>query len=100
MIFHNMKLLMITMMVELHSKNMLEIENHMNHRDLKVPSRWTFQKIKNKYYRYGNNGSTGLYDTLSGSALKTGSIKYIKDYLRCVAGVDEAVGQMLDFFER
>lgn len=84
------------------SQNMLEIENHMNRRDLKVPpppglKAWQ----EGSYYRYGNNGEYWTpNDTLQGAALKNWKYqRYIKDYLRCVAGVDEAVGQMLDFLK-
>ena len=84
------------------SQNMLEIENHMNRKDLKVPPPPGLSaKEKNQYYKYGNNGEFwSPSDTLSSAALKNWKYqRYIKDYLRCVAGVDEAVGQMLDFLK-
>lgn len=84
------------------SQNMLEIENHMNRKDLKVPPPPGLSaKEKNQYYKYGNNGEFwSPSDTLSSVALKNWKYqRYIKDYLRCVAGVDEAVGQMLDFLK-
>lgn len=84
------------------SENMLEIENHMNRRDLKVPPPPGLSpKEEGEYYRYGNNGEFWTpNDTLQGAALKNWKYqRYIKDYLRCVAGVDEAVGQMLDFLK-
>ena len=84
------------------SQNMLEIENHMNRRDLKIPPPPGLKPWQEgKYYRYGNNGEFWTpNDTLQGAALKNWKYqRYIKDYLRCVAGVDEAVGQMLDFLK-
>ena len=55
----------------------------------------------NDYYAYGNKGQFWTpADTLQGKALKNWKYQtYIKDYLRCVAGVDKAVGQMLDYLE-
>lgn len=82
------------------SQNMLEIENHMNRRDLKVPPPpGLSQKEENEYYRYGNNGEFWTpNDTLQGAELKYWKYqRYIKDYLRCVAGVDHAVGEVLDY---
>ena len=84
------------------AENMLEIENHMNRRDLKVPPPpGLTPKEEGEYYRYGNNGEFWTpNDTLQGAALKNWKYqRYVKDYLRCVAGVDEAVGQMLDFLK-
>ena len=54
-----------------------------------------------RYQRYGNNGEFWTtHDSLQGAALKNWKYqRYIKDYLRCVAGVDEAVGQMLDYLK-
>jgi arylsulfatase A-like enzyme len=84
------------------SKNMMEIENHMNRKDLKVPPP---QKLKGRalgaYQRLGNNGEFWTpHDSLQGAALKNWKFqRYIKDYLRCVAGVDEAVGQLLDYLK-
>ena len=84
------------------SKNMLEIENHMNRKDLKVPAPEGLTKRQlGRYQRYGNNGEFWTpHDSLQGAALKNWKYqRYIKDYLRCVAGVDEAVGQMLDYLK-
>jgi arylsulfatase A-like enzyme len=84
------------------SNNMLEIENHMNRKDLKVPAPEGLTKRQlGRYLRYGNNGEFWTpHDSLQGAALKNWKYqRYIKDYLRCVAGVDEAVGQMLDYLK-
>ncbi|MDG1760704.1 MAG: sulfatase [Flavobacteriaceae bacterium] len=85
------------------SQNMLEIENHMNRKDLKVPPPKDLKPWQiHKYNKIGNQGEFWTPDdTLQGAALKYWKYqRYIKDYLRCVAGVDEAVGQMLDFLEQ
>ncbi|MDB4752535.1 sulfatase [Winogradskyella sp.] len=80
----------------------MEIENHMNRRDLKIaPPDGLTKRELNDYYVYGNKGQFWTpSDTLHGKALKNWKYQtYIKDYLRCVAGVDKAVGQMLDYLE-
>jgi arylsulfatase A-like enzyme len=80
----------------------MEIENHMNRRDLKIPPpEGLSRRESNNYYAYGNKGEFWTpNDTLQGAALKNWKYQtYIKDYLRCVAGVDKAVGQMLDYLE-
>ncbi len=80
----------------------MEIENHMNRRDLKIPPPAGLNKHElNDYYSYGNQGQFWTpSDTLEGAALKNWKYQtYIKDYLRCVAGVDKAVGQMLDYLK-
>ncbi|MDA0317639.1 MAG: sulfatase [Bacteroidetes bacterium] len=80
----------------------MEIENHMNRRDLKIPPPGGLNKRElNDYYSYGNQGQFWTpSDTLQGAALKNWKYQtYIKDYLRCVAGVDKAVGQMLDYLK-
>ena len=83
-------------------KQWMEIENHMNRRDLKIPAPKGLSKLElNKYYTYGNKGEFWTpNDSLKGKELKNWKFqRYIKDYLRCVAGVDKAVGQMLDYLE-
>ncbi|MGB1369908.1 MAG: sulfatase family protein [Flavobacteriaceae bacterium] len=80
----------------------MEIENHMNRRDLKIPPPAGLNKRElNDYYSYGNQGQFWTpSDMLEGAALKNWKYQtYIKDYLRCVAGVDKAVGQMLDYLK-
>jgi len=80
----------------------MEIEYHMNRRDLKIPPPAGLNKRElNDYFSYGNQGQFWTpSDTLEGSALKNWKYQtYIKDYLRCVAGVDKAVGQMLDYLK-
>lgn len=80
----------------------MEIENHMNRRDLKIPPPAGLSRLEqNAYYKYGNKGEFWTpNDSLQGADLKNWKYQtYIKDYLRCVAGVDKAVGQMLDYLE-
>ena len=80
----------------------MEIENHMNRKDLKVPPKEELTgKELNKYNQLGNQGEFWTpHDSLQGAALKNWKYQaYIKDYLRCVAGVDRAVGKMLDYLE-
>ena len=80
----------------------MEIENHMNRRDLKIDPPDGLSKYElNEYYVFGNQGQFWTpNDTLQGDALKNWKYqRYIKDYLRCVAGVDKAVGQMLDYLD-
>ena len=84
------------------SEQWMEIENHMNRRDLKVaPPKGLSRREGNAYYSFGNKGQFWTpNDTLQGAALKNWKYQaYIKDYLRCVAGVDKAVGQMLDYLK-
>ena len=80
----------------------MEIENHMNRRDLKIPPPAGLSRLEqNAYYKYGNKGEFWTpNDSLQGADLKNWKYQtYIKDYLRCVAGVDKAVGQVLDYLE-
>ena len=80
----------------------MEIENHMNRRDLKIPPPAGLSRLEqNAYYKYGNKGEFWTpNDSLQGAELKNWKYQtYIKDYLRCVAGVDKAVGQVLDYLE-
>ena len=82
--------------------NMMEIENHLNRNDLKItPPEGLSPRALRRFKQYGNNGQFWTpHDSLQGKALKYWKYQtYIKDYLRCVAGVDDAVGEMLDFLK-
>ena len=82
--------------------NMMEIENHLNRNDLKItPPDGLSPRELRRFKQYGNNGQFWTpHDSLQGADLKYWKYQtYIKDYLRCVAGVDESVGKMLDFLE-
>ncbi|GIR12397.1 MAG: hypothetical protein CM15mP23_09720 [Cryomorphaceae bacterium] len=54
-----------------------------------------------RWLAYGDKGQYwSPNDTLKGDALKYWKYQtYIKDYLRCVAGIDRAVGSVLDYLE-
>ena len=84
------------------SENMMEIENHLNRRDMKLiaPSGLS-RRDSMRWLAYGDKGQFWTpNDTLNGEALKKWKYqKYIKDYLRCVKGVDRAVGRLLDYLE-
>ena len=84
------------------SENMMEIENHLNRRDLKLiaPSGLS-RRDSMRWLAYGDKGQFWTpNDTLQGVDLKKWKYQtYIKDYLRCIAGVDRAVGRLLDYLE-
>jgi arylsulfatase A-like enzyme len=84
------------------SENMMEIENHLNRRDMKLiaPSGLS-RRDSMRWLAYGDKGQFwSPNDTLNGEDLKKWKFqKYIKDYLRCVKGVDRAVGRILDYLD-
>ena len=84
------------------SENMMEIENHLNRRDLKqvVPDSLT-ARDSIKWLIHGDQGQYwSPNDTLAGQELKKWKYQtYIKNYLKCIAGVDRAVGRLLDYLE-
>ena len=80
----------------------MEFENHLNRNDLKItPPDGLSPRELRRFKQYGNNGQFWTpHDSIQGEALKYWKYQtYIKDYLRCVAGVDDAVGEMLDFLK-
>ena len=84
------------------SENMMEIGNHLNRRDMKqVPPSGLTRRDSMRWLAYGDKGQFWTpHDSLQGSELKHWKYQtYIKDYLRCVAGVDRAVGRVLDYLE-
>lgn len=85
------------------SENMMEIENHLNRRDMKQepPHTLPTRKDSMKWYAYGDRGQFWTpNDSLQGEELKYWKYQtYIKDYLRCVAGVDRAIGTLLDYLD-
>ena len=84
------------------SENMMEIGNHLNRRDMKqVPPPGLSRRDSMRWLAYGDKGQYwSPNDSLKGDALKYWKYQtYIKDYLRCVAGVDRAVGSVLDYLE-
>ena len=85
------------------SENMMEIENHLNRRDMKQepPAGLETRRDSMRWLSYGDEGQFWTpNDTLQGDELKHWKYQtYIKDYLRCVAGVDRAIGRVLDYLE-
>ena len=84
------------------SENMMEIGNHLNRRDMKqVPPPGLSRRDSMRWLAYGDKGQYwSPNDSLKDNALKYWKYQtYIKDYLRCVAGVDRAVGSVLDYLE-
>ena len=59
------------------------------------------RKDSMKWYAYGDRGQFWTpNDSLQGKELKYWKYQtYIKDYLRCVAGVDRAIGTLLDYLD-
>ena len=84
-------------------ENMMEIENHLNRRDMKQlpPEGMKTRQDSMRWYAYGDKGQFWTpNDTLQGEDLKYWKYQtYIKDYLRCVAGVDRAIGSVLDYLD-
>ena len=84
------------------SENMMEIGNHLNRRDMKqIPPPGLSRRDSLRWLAYGDKGQYwSPNDTLTGDALKYWKFQtYIKDYLRTVAGIDRAVGSVLDYLE-
>jgi arylsulfatase A-like enzyme len=84
------------------SENMMEIGNHLNRRDMKqIPPPGLSRVDSMRWLAYGDKGQYwSPSDTLKGDALKYWKYQtYIKDYLRCVAGVDRAVGSVLNYLD-
>ena len=84
------------------SENMMEIGSHLNRRDMKqIPPEGLSRRDSLRWLAYGDKGQYwSPNDTLKGDALKYWKFQtYIKDYLRCVAGVDRAVGSVLDYLD-
>jgi len=83
-------------------ENMMEIENHLNRRDMKqTPPPGLSRRDSLRWLAYGDRGQFWTpNDTLQGEVLKNWKYQvYIKNYLRCIAGVDRAVGKVLDYLE-
>jgi len=84
------------------SQNMMEIGGHLNRRDMKqIAPPGLSRRDSLRWLAYGDEGQFWTpNDTLQGAALKYWKYQtYIKDYLRCIAGVDRAVGRLLDYLE-
>lgn len=85
----------------------MRIFGHMNYKDLKLKppagkSEWTFIEIPDDLTGFSLTPlDTGEPVTFASHAeLKDWMYqRYIKDYLRCIASIDENVGRMLDFLD-
>ena len=66
-----------------------------------VPPPGLTRRDSMRWLAYGDKGQFWTpHDSLQGKKLKNWKFQtYIKDYLRCVAGVDRAVGRVLDYLE-
>ena len=85
------------------SENMMKIGEHLNRRDMKQepPAGLETRKDSMRWLSYGDKGQYWTpHDSLQGDELVLWKYQtYIKDYLRCVAGVDRAIGRLLDYLE-
>jgi arylsulfatase A-like enzyme len=84
----------------------MTIDRHLTRRDLKVPAPPDLKGPERNRWLGGVDsemtvpGKDGKPVTLSGEPLRKWKYqKYIKDYLRCIASVDDNVGRLLDFLE-
>lgn len=83
----------------------MTIARHLTHRDLKLkpPQGLEGQDLQRWYGQVPTNLTVtvkGQSRTLTGHALTQWKYqRYIKDYLRCIASVDDNVGRMLDYLD-
>jgi arylsulfatase A-like enzyme len=80
----------------------MTIEHHLTPGDLKVkpPANLTGEELA----KWNSKGVHGEYwspsEKLTGEALKKWKYqRYIKDYLRCIASIDDNVGRLLDYLD-
>lgn len=80
------------------------IDGHMNRKDMKIkPPKGLSEKELIAWNEYGNNdGEFWTPDeNMTDAERKDWKFQtYVKDYLRCVKAVDDAVGAMLDYLEK
>ena len=79
----------------------MTIEHHLTPGDLKVAPPVEWSGTKEEWERIGVKGEywSGP-ENLAGQALKKWKYqRYIKDYLRCIASVDDNVGRLLDYLD-
>jgi len=84
----------------------MTIDRHLTRRDLKIPPPPDLKGPERNRWLGGVDlemtvpGKDGKPVSLSGEALRKWKYqRYIKDYLRCVASVDDNVGRLLDFLD-
>ncbi|MGE3803171.1 MAG: sulfatase [Gemmataceae bacterium] len=83
-------------------KQEMTIAQHMNARDLKLtpPPNLTPEQLKVWNAAYGPKNEAFKKANLQGKDLVRWKYqRYIKDYLRCIASVDDNVGRMLDYLK-
>ncbi len=80
----------------------MTIANHMNKRDLKLvpPGNLTEEQLEKWNAAYDPKNEKFEEANLSGDELVRWKYqRYIKDYLRCIASVDDNVGRLLDYLD-
>jgi arylsulfatase A-like enzyme len=84
----------------------MTIDRHLTRRDLKVPPPPDLKGPERNRWMGGVDpemtvpGKDGKPVTLAGEPLRKWKYqRYIKDYLRCIASVDDNVGRLLDFLD-
>jgi arylsulfatase A-like enzyme len=81
----------------------MTIASHLTPRDLKLvpPGNLTPEQLATWNAAYEPRNKAFREANLTGDALVRWKYqRYIKDYLRCVAAVDDAVGRMLDYLDK
>ena len=80
----------------------MTIEHHLSRRDLKfvAPGNLTEDQLAAWDAAYGPKNAAFEASTLEGADLVRWKYqRYIKDYLRCIASVDDNVGRILDYLD-
>ncbi|MBN1491974.1 MAG: sulfatase-like hydrolase/transferase [Phycisphaerae bacterium] len=89
--------------VSVAKRTTMTIAKHMNKRDLKLTRVAEQNDEQRKLWdaAYGPKNEAFRTANLTGDALVRWKYqRYIKDYLRCVAAVDENIGRMLDYLDK
>jgi arylsulfatase A-like enzyme len=84
-------------------KQEMMVAQHLNDRDLKLvpPRNLTPEQLKAWDAAYGPKNEEFKKANLTGKELVRWKYqRYIKDYLRCVASVDDNVGRLLDYLDQ
>lgn len=81
----------------------MRIDGHMNRKDVKIkpPTGLTPEELS-AWNSYGNNDGefwTPDEDMTDAERKEWKYQRYLKDYLRCVKAVDDAIGEMLDYLD-
>lgn len=80
----------------------MEIARHMNAHDLKLVPQGGLNEAQRKAWNaaYGPRNEAFKQQNLQGKELVRWKYqRYMKDYLRCIAAVDDQVGRMLDYLD-